>query len=822
MKKIFTIILILLSTFCLLSAEWNYQFNGQNVGKTIQQGDFLYINRGNGITEVNLITTEMKNLNTLNSGLKWNNVNSFLKLDDGTILISTLKGLSILENNIITSNKPICKNYPDSDARLLYQSSDGVIWTFSSNKVYYYYDDIWRTINLADSLLNIDSTISPYDIQKLLIRKNEVWAIYNDNNKSSLKFYDRYYSTPYLKIAILDYDGIIKILKKDSELPFEKGDISLVDYNDIVYLKNGDNIFSYENEQWKKPIVFATNMTKPYSYQNLMQDDSGKVWYIGSKNGNYFPISYNPSNGEFIMHLQEVNDKWILNLAKMSDGTIVANSSKSLYFFIGNGWKIISIKNFGLDSTSSITPILTVANKNKYIQVNYAKTEIRGTLINLESKTKILPIKYDFPYSLIQKVDVNKFGKRVLDGANSYYEPYSLETDSGFVKFSSFSSITPQVKLAPDGKLFFDGYQTNKDTLEFPYLTTWQGNDLEIIDCGYSNKTKVTLSDFTFKGDLMYSLGSYYFNSGNGEYKVDTIKISAVVDTMANYLSIYNSQSKNLIKYDNTNSDLPNWHQYVFTWGKEWQIASDTIPRCISVDDEYNPWILTSYSLIKFNSNGSQIYNVPKNRNLYQMEYDFKSKELLCCRSSYDKVFFFQIGNLRWDSLEIRKSGIKGNLLSYKKIYDETIVASDDLGYLYKYKGFGKFEAVNLNVLGKNNLGVPIYDFCLGADNTFYLGTEIGLFSNADFTEIKENESIAVENNITYPNPAENELHLAINEDQFDTLKNNIIQVFDLMGILQLSAVADRQDIKIDISKLPKGIYQIVIGKKIHSKFIKV
>jgi hypothetical protein len=302
--------------------------------------------------------------------------------------------------------------------------------------------------------------------------------------------------------------------------------------------------------------------------------------------------------------------------------------------------------------------------------------------------------------------------------------------------------------------------------------------------------------------------------------------MEAVADTMSNYLSIYNFKDKSLIKYDITNSDLPTWH-YMKIIGLNIKIICDSINKYVAVDKNNEVWIKTSESLLKFNpEGGSKVFDVPDYNignvyyTLYQMEYISSSNELVFHNYDHSKIWYFDISSEKWDSLQIKNSNINGNLLRIKKLYDETICASDDLGYLYRYRGKGVFEPINLNLFGKFNANTPINDFCLGGDGKFYLGTDIGLFVNDNFTDVQENETEITEQFSISPNPASD----YINVDVSFLRMQESMRIFDVFGNC-VQTVETRHALSlqhIDISALPAGVYFLSIGDEKPMKFMVV
>ncbi|MGA2298672.1 MAG: hypothetical protein ABSG15_14085, partial [FCB group bacterium] len=149
MKKFIYFIVIVLMINTAFS-KWELRFSAMYVNNFASDGTKMYLGRVNGLTAYDLITKQSTNFTSINSNLPGNYINTFLPMPDNTILVSTNGGLAVIENGLITYDKPVCKDYPDNDARDLYRDTNGNIWTFSAHKVHKYSNGIWNTYDLSN------------------------------------------------------------------------------------------------------------------------------------------------------------------------------------------------------------------------------------------------------------------------------------------------------------------------------------------------------------------------------------------------------------------------------------------------------------------------------------------------------------------------------------------------------------------------------------------------------------------------------------------------------------------------------------------------
>jgi ligand-binding sensor domain-containing protein len=361
-------ILCLLILFNVALSEWELRTNLDFVRQFATDGKKMYLGRNNGLTVYDLTTKASENKTSINSELPGNYINTLMPMPDKTILISTNGGLAVIENGTLTTDKPICRDYPDNDARDLYKDSSGNIWTFSTHKVHKYSNGTWKTYNLSDSIRYA------FDISRLFFHKNQVWALFNDNTQTSMVYYFSSSDYERIKIAVLADSGIVKLFQSRDEFPYYDGysnvSISLASANDDVYLKNPDSIYVYHDTTWSMTNIFFIGSFKPNYYSDLYEDNNNNLWCIISDDmNNAHPASYNINTGNTTEHLKEENENYIADMTILDDGTVVAYTGSNFYFYNDTGWTKYNAKQFGIPDGVSFAD-LSMINGKKYVVFN--------------------------------------------------------------------------------------------------------------------------------------------------------------------------------------------------------------------------------------------------------------------------------------------------------------------------------------------------------------------------------------------------------------------------------------------------------------------
>ncbi|MBI5324295.1 MAG: T9SS type A sorting domain-containing protein [Ignavibacteriae bacterium] len=807
--KTFIKILFFVFLTNLVKPQWELRYNSDFIRKLASDGNKLYMGRNNGMTAYDFATKEGVNLTSLNSELPGNYINTLMPLNDNTILISTNGGLALIENGVITNDKPICSSYPDTDARDLYIDSSGSIWTFSSHKVHKYSDGVWKSYDISDSITY------RFDLASLFFHKDQCWALFNDNTKTETVYYYSDVSDEYLKIAVIDDTGIIKTFQSKEEFPYRQGSVSFISAADDVYLKNGDGIYQYRNNIWSKTNIFLDSPFEPFWLSDLLLDNNNNLWTIVRDElaNTAHPASYNLNTSIMTHHLSTEDEKYIASMIILNDGTIIAYTRFNLHFYNDTGWTRKKSTDLGIpDSVYFTYPVLV--NGKIYSVISYSPKKdtniIVGTTICLDDGSQILPITKGFPYSTITQFGINKDGKGMFLGKFSYIETYQYEAESGFVRPDLVSNVI-DIKPCLDGYVYYTSQRLSGPSGSTPFLTTWDGDELIKRDMGFIEKNPEII-DFDVKDNYLVALGRY-------EYDYDSLTTN-----YSSYISIYNTSEGTLLNYDRNNSPLPDFYYIIDGY---FRYGMDTIPSKVTVDNDMNVWIKTNLSLIKFNPSDSKVYDIPvydsvKNYHisLKQFNFDSKSNELVGLyvdfrNTIHTMFFYFDIATEKWDSIPKADAGFIGNYVTHKKLLDNNVWACDDLGYMYRYAGKGHFTPYNLQVNGKPNLGFFINDFSIDANNYLHLGTDIGLLTNKTIlTGVEENTIIEVANISIYPNPATDFIQLHYS----DNVKFSDVEIYNVLGIKVL--VTDYKD-RIDVSGLNAGVYFLKTGGKIY-KFVKM
>ncbi len=796
--KIMIILFLFLINCRNIFAEWQHRFSTSNFNTHLQINDEIFLGRSNGLTKVNIKTNDYYHYSVVNSDLPNNNFNSFLKMNDSMMLISTKSGLCLYRNGKISVTDAICQNYPDTDSRNLYQDSKGRIWTFSSQKVHYFDNGQWKTINLADSI-NYN-----FDIWDLTITPNNVWVIYNDNSESKTTYYNKDMSDMMVCIAIVKDSRINKVFDTIDEYPRQKGDYSIYPYGNTVFWKNMYEIYRYENNEWKFAFGFNYKKHLPMPSQKIYGDDKGNIWYTVGDETDFsaFPVSYNIATGEVTPHLSYTEDSWIDKINVLDSKFVVARSASNFYLLKDTGWVRISFSSLNIEINTRIEKLLNL-NGKLYLKISKGLSS-EESIISVDGDSLSVFFTNDFPFSTISDVEINRNGKGIFRGTMNGTSGLYLEMDNKFERLNDHSST---FKTLDDGTVYY----TQRDN----YLLTWEGNNITQIDFGFSDKTRPEIINYDFYGQYIAALGQYNYHK----------------DSLNTYLTIYDIINKTQKHFDKNNAGLPD---YYFENFEIYSFPKDTIPYSIALDKNLTPWILTSESIIKFSEYESKVVSLVHNGKKVHFNiilYDQNSDELLLY-GSYEKILF-RINKkiLKIEQLDLAKSGINGTITRIKNLMDNDIWASDDKGFLYKYTGNGRFEMFDLNINDRPNLKIPIYDFSIDYNMNLHLASDIGLLTNnSSLSNIIMQQSKKGSMMCLYPNPATE--YITINLSSINpTLKHEVegvvsIEILDLMGVKTHSTPVGTQNIvslqqRIDVSNLAPGVYFVKIGDRVE-KFIKI
>jgi len=816
MRKFYTFSILIFLLTNISNAEWIHKYYSSMGSSVAVKNNHIYVARINGLSEYNLYNDEVKQHTMMNSVLPYWRVNSLLKLNENQILISTRKGLAIMENGEISMDCDICEKYPEEDARELLIDTNGVVWTHSAHKIHYWENDNWNTINLEDSIKYI------FEIHNLMLRFHTVWAIYQIRGYSHKFTTDDYYGGSItvndFRFAIVTKDSIDKILD-DEPFMSNPGTIQPTNAYDYVLWPKYDSLYVYNDYFWEGTVKFDFSEYKPSGYSEILNDNRGKLWYFVATKNNNDPkkiASFEIATSEKQMYFPNDTANFIsLNVTK--EGYVITETLENYYLKnnFDTSWTKIN-KNTLVPNNGFIYSYHPFVIKDTvFLFVRYNNNSYYNyVILNLKTGKYYNSAQNDLPYFGLTNLEVDKFGKRIINGIMRspsilYGENYIFEADSGWVDLLwKLGTKNPIIKLAEDGNIYFN--QWNKwDGVEYKksYLTTMQGDDILFKDLGsFTEKFGSVVTDFECINNKIYALGYYptYY-----------------ADTIAPNISIHDLVTGETTNYDYTNSEFDKCF-----WASDGNFDEEKVefPRHITADTSGNIWILTSKNLQKINDGKISRYNFPLKddfRSYNKMEYDAYTNEILLHSTSYfntsDKLYIFSIDKLNYDSILIADAGFHSKPLMYKKLVDNYLWASDTEGYLYRYQGNGKFKSLNLNSNGYENCRFPVYDFCIDPHNTLHLATEIGQLSSSDFlTGVKDYYSTNSEEIHLYPNPTSDFITVDLGPYSLKgTIDDYSIRIFNVLGIEVLRIEMEYSKYTqwnpalqiINVSTLQQGVY---------------
>lgn len=804
-------LLIFLYQALSVLALWEHKYQAIMDRCFLELNGKLYQGFSNGLSIYNIKTKERNFYSMINSNLPGNYINSFLLLNDNSILISTNGGLAVIENDKITVNKPICTSYPDTDARFLYKDENSNIWTFSATKVYLFKDNTWKTFDLISQNISFR-----FEILDLFIDQNEALALFNNVNKSSTTFYFNKIKDLYLSIAKINENEIYELWIDNTHFPYRQAGYSLIRVDDELWLQNYNGLFSYKNKTWSQNKIFNFGNYKPFfDTKSFYRDKSGRIWTIleDTLKKIRIPAYYDPKSKEVKVHLEDEGQSFF-SINILSDGRIIIWNKSFIYIYDieKDKWEKINANDAGVPENCYLTMPRIIDGKLyvylSYIYANYNYDySYYGTLLCIDDKSNIPKIYMGLPYTSIVQFAVNKKGEGIFEG-RFFGEELKYQTSSEFIQPKFYSNVIPIIP-ATDGNVYFAKLQKDNVNL-YSTIATWSDNGLQYIDMGFQDKN-AEITNIDSYQEYIVSMGSYSYDLQK--------------DSATTFLSIYNTKNKSLETYDRFNSELPDFY---YSRDGYFRISVDTVPQCISADNEGNIWLMTSMSLIKFNQGKSVIYELPKTSTgkpipFYKIYYDANTDNILACNEFFEpynnllttKYFYFDIKSTKWDSIETEQAGFIGKFVRMKKLLDGKVWACDNLGYMYQYEGEGKFKVLNLNINNKPNLGFQINDFMIDANGYLHLGTDIGLLTNKSILLSLE-QNITDDNDIiAYPNPFNSYINI-----KMDSQDVKALELIDIYG--QTIATVYNSD-KLNTEKVPAGFYIIKIKTSDNSeKSVKV
>jgi hypothetical protein len=804
MHKLLQSILILL-LFNVAHSEWQNRYYSDGANAIAILNKQIFVARMNGLSQYNLNNDSVKHYTMINSGLPVNRVNDLLPLNNNQILIATRQGLLIWENGQISSNYDICLKYPDTDARKLHLDSAGRIWTHSDHKLYYWAENNWTSINLADSL-SYD-----FEIWDLMIRSKTVWAIYTNLEKPKVEnFYNRpaVITLNNIKYAIVTSNGIQKII--DNE-PFMKRISALYPTDAIDYVLVGtlDSLYIYNDFFWETTTKFDINDYKVLTFGNsIINDNKGKLWYmVHNSSGKIFIASFEIATSDKKVYF--TNDtSGFMSIDVTKEGFVIAETPNNYYLKNCNdtSWTKISKSSLGLDSSYNYFYKPFAINDTVFINAIYELYQPwKSSILNLKTGKQYFPAQNKMKYEELDFVEIDKNSKGVFRGTRKaslsvLTEPLVYEADSSWVEIlPKLGTNNPTIKLAEDGHIYFNQFlKWESNEFKKSYLATFNGNDIILKDLGFTKIPGSVVTDFDCINNNIYALGYY---------------TDKYADTLIPNITIYNLINDKAVNFDVNNSELK---KYYYTYENLWSKIPDEVPLSIIGDKNDNIWILTTKNLQKFKDGKIDRFEVQLKDNyqfFIKMEYDKNTNEILFIPQnqfqSLSYIYYFSINQTKYDSVSINNCGIKGNLIKFKKLIDNNVWASDSKGYLYRYQGNGIFKSQNLEANGFENLRFPINDFCIDPKNNLHLATEIGLLSNPDFLNgIQESKSEKKIKQVFYPNPARSTIQVKMEQEG-----QTAITAVDFLGRSYplWSGYSGNGTLEINVSNLPAGSFTLLI-----------
>ena len=764
MRSIILFVLMLLIS-SIAHAEWEQRFTTNFVEASVHSDGKIWLGHINGLTNYDPETEEQEYFSSVNSVLPGNRINSFLTIDENKVMLSTARGPAMIINGELTVSDPICHSYKENDSRYLYFDEDGNIWTFTTHKVLKYDGNNWTEYNLENQISY------KFDIHDIYFHKGKVWVKFNDNTKTNSTFYGGYHND-YFKFAIIGDSGVEELLNSNFEFPFRQGSVSLVSAGEELWYKNGDGIYIYKDGNFSLlEMNFTEDKVSPHFWQELIRDKSGNIWFMlenESLNKNY-PVSYNIETGEFTEYLAD-KDLGTFYLMYLFDGSTIVTSNSSYLCMIEAGeTEIIEDKELGFGDDKRMYAVNSFGGKKYFMIIDYSGVINMYSYYCLDDDKEIPVYKNELDYTSITELGLNAFDQGMFSGR----EGTNYVSDTGYVRPDLYSNVV-NIKAGPDGNVYFANLRYDDKTNN---LATWEGTELKVINTGFADKNRNHFITYDFSDNKIFFLGEY-------EYEEDSVNT---------FISIYNSETKQLITYDKNNSCMPDYYfesQGYFRW------ARDTVARSISVGKDNNVWCLTSESLIEFSPGGCNLFKIPRDTAGYavysgEISYDDYTGQILL-----GTMFYFDIESGEYHPVIYENAGFEDNITKVKKLVDGNVWASGDEGYLYRYWGDGKFKIYDMNIHGRQNLGIRINDFSMDVHGKLHLGTEIGLFSGEGFLSVPA-ETAEGENVIVYPNPFIDMLYIA--RDGVSSY-----QVFDILGN---KAGSGEHTSIVSGNKLSPGIY---------------
>ena len=495
--------------------------------KVICDNDNLWIGTVNsGIYKININTCEVENINTENSDLISNSINTLLKDDNGIIWIGTDSGLvkydSINEKFINYFNKPYDKySLVDDEVYSMIKDKSGLIWvgTYAGismfepeNKIEHYKSDPLSSMSINENL-----------IQGLY--EDDEGLIWVGTNTKGVNILDRKNEKAYDISEFTDGSTLSSNLIS-----------SITGYEDKIFIATNNGLNIYDKSTKKITVYNEEQGLNGKKVKDVMYDQSGILW-IGTNNGfNLLDLN----TGE-ITNLNYIFDKY--NISDKFSGAIFKDS-EGIYWlgtFLSGGLVKIdprtnTVKNYKHDkevnsiSNNRIRTIKEDSKGNIWIgtsgglnKLNKETEEFTNyTTVDGLPNNNIYGIVFDENENLwlstnlgISKYDVEKdsfFNLNVTDGlqSNEFNGRSYGKLRSGELIFGGINGLNifnPDEILSSNyiSKVEFDGFKINGIDI----------NSIENAKLKYNENTidiKFFLPDYKNKRNIQY----YYCLDGAG------------------------------------------------------------------------------------------------------------------------------------------------------------------------------------------------------------------------------------------------------------------------------------------------------------------
>lgn len=733
-----------------------------------------------GCITYQLSSKSIKDYN-LNDILSDNSGSLFLATEYGGLFISSDDGNSWKLTNTITSKFNLTSiSYNDYegiflatfDKPLLQSTDKGISWNIRQNEV-----------NNMVPITNIISTSKNYKVFSV----NDVYGICNDN------FNTRKYVKGLVNAFHFTDDGELYAVGKD-------------------ILKN-DNIDDFENtsNNWKKVNNGISGIA------NCITSNTSNLIFIGTTNGLYF----SSNNGE----------NWQLRSNNLKNISVTAISIQNNFLtIVVDSTKIFNSQDNGLTWQENNIQINSKINKLYKSKSNsmflltsnqglYKSTDYGLTWINLNNN-------WDFSANSLKSEgwmpSINYFD---VDSP-TYYPPTSINfsNNDSLIIYSRVSKNSPDgygfyVYDTKSGKLILD---KSRNEIEVIYYNVQNVDTVYILYKKLSSK-KINFGVLSLlKNEIidLFSLDESYFQNQiikgfetfnyyisyfgfSNDYR--NIRLSYVVNSQNwdfNHTKVIESD----IKYKNEYLDI-----------KTGILIKTLDSNCVFTSKD-NYYLKNNSRL--FDGNDNLVYDI----NLIQGNLSILNKQLINnAIISPNNKFIVLISSEKYLVVDFTNGQII-NEINFNNFQNLKYRISYDDNYLFTSSNEGKLRIYNL------------YNSFQSFDSvSFFFGTSISTigigkvsnilsFRNVDMlfrlwkpnfslTDVKEinDFTLKTENNLIFPNPAENFIELT------SDLGFGKIELYNPLGI---KIIDTEYQSKIDVSKLITGIYFLKLNEKL-IKFVK-